>query len=560
MTGSETLPACPATRTAETRWWHAVALVAALVLPFLPLLFLHGRQLWLRPHYQFFPLLLLGAGVLVWWHRATCPPLRPGNRFVTGGLLTLAWLLLAAAELLYSSWLAAVSVLVLAAGLLWAFGGARLFRHLLPAWLLLWLAVPPPLDLDRELILAMQGWTARASSAVLDMLGVFHVMAGNVVEVDGRKLLVAEACSGINSLFSVLACTMFLMFLMRRPIWHCVVLLASAVGWVLAANVARVVCVVLLETRCDIDVTSRWVIQDRISRHDAFGAAFFAVAVGLLWSTDQLLLFLSTPSASAPTPAPAATPATDSVPASSPSRGFLLVTVVAFLVLGVGHVACYGLSTNATAVGGPSLERFDRFNKDDALPAQVAGWQRGKFHPDSRSGSDFGDLSRSWEYKKGSHMVLFSLDYPFPAWHDLTRCYKLQGWRVEGQEIVEADDRSPGIVVVQLSKPAYRSGFLLFCQVDREGQSLEPRKGGAFMSLYRHGSMARRWSERLFGTEASSAPCDPPGPVYQMQLLVESANPLSEADMADVRELFTGLVAEVRRQWPVENGSARAER
>jgi exosortase len=522
------------------------------VLPFLPLLFLHGRQLWLRPHYQFFPLVVLGAGVLAWQRHAGCAPLRPGNRFVTGSLLGLAWLLLAAAELLYSSWLAAVSILVLAAGLLWAFGGARLFRHLLPAWLLLWLAVPPPLELDRDLILALQGWTARASSAVLDLLGVFHVMAGNVVEVDGRKLLVEEACSGVNSLFSVLACTMFLMFLMRRPVWHCVVLLAAAIGWVLAANVARVVGVVLLETRGGIDVTSGW-------RHDVFGLALFAIAVGLLWSTDQLLLFLATPSTT-PAPTPATAPDVDSVPASGPPRGVLLAAVAAFLALGAGHVVYYGFAGEEVASGGPPLERFDRFS-EDGLPARVAGWHRADFRADSRrAGSAFGDWSRSWNYYKGSNTALFSLDYPFPSWHDLTRCYTGQGWHVEDQEIVAAGDRTPGIVVVWLSKPAYRSGFLLFCQVDRDGQSLQPRKGGAFMSLYRHGSMARSWNERLFGAAASAA-CDPPGPVYQMQMLVESPSPLSEADMADVRELFTGLVAEVRRQWPAENGSnARAER
>src|SRR5262249_15053610 len=156
------------------------------------------------------------------------------------------------------------------------------------AWLLLWLAVPPPLELDRDLILWLQGWTTRWSSAVLDALGVFHLTAGNVVEVDGQLLLVEGACSGVNSLVSVLACALFLMLLAERPPLRSLLLLAAAVGWVLAANVARVVGVAWLAARAGIDVSAGW-------RHEAFGLALFAVAVVLIVSTDGLLSFLLAP-------------------------------------------------------------------------------------------------------------------------------------------------------------------------------------------------------------------------------------------------------------------------
>lgn len=42
---------------------HAVCFVAVVILGHLPLFLLHLRNLWLmRPHYQFFPLLLAGIG------------------------------------------------------------------------------------------------------------------------------------------------------------------------------------------------------------------------------------------------------------------------------------------------------------------------------------------------------------------------------------------------------------------------------------------------------------------------------------------------------------------
>src|SRR3954471_9880340 len=97
-----------ALRRIPTRW--AVA-GGVLALAFLPLLIAHGRQLWLRPHYQFFPLALVGAAVLAW------PALRDGPRSrprptglaVSYALAGLSWLLLAAAFVYESPWLASVA-------------------------------------------------------------------------------------------------------------------------------------------------------------------------------------------------------------------------------------------------------------------------------------------------------------------------------------------------------------------------------------------------------------------------------------------------------------------
>src|SRR5436853_413288 len=80
---------------------------------------------------------------------------------------------------------------------------------LAPAWFFLWLLIPPPLNLDQRLVTRLQTFTARQSSRLLDQLGVLHVMQGNVVVIPHKHLLVEEACSGINSLFSMLACTLF---------------------------------------------------------------------------------------------------------------------------------------------------------------------------------------------------------------------------------------------------------------------------------------------------------------------------------------------------------------
>jgi exosortase len=536
--------------------WTLLTVGAVLLLAHLPLLVVHARQIWLRPHYQFFPLVLLGAAALAYARLRNFGPLTPAPARWSYPLVGLSWALLALAELLYSSWLGTVSALVLLAALLFALGGGRLFRQAFPAWLLLWLAVPPPFELDRQLILSLQTLTAQWSSRVLDLLGVFHVMAGNVVEISGRRLLVEEACSGVNSLFSILACTLFFVLWVRRPLVQSLLLLAAAVAWVLLANVARVTFVTYACARWGIDLTTGW-------QHEGLGLLLFAIALGLLWSTDRLLQFLLVPgkmSAVEKTPGASLNPGQDPGRTERFSVGLAGWGVgVAYAALLAAHVALYGFGVGEENAGaGPATAV--QAAEGDVLPAQVASWERQGFKVETRNpGSAFGEFSRIWNYHCGQNLGAVSLDYPFPDWHDLTRCYTGQGWRIEEETVHPAAeaDGPVGHVEVRMTKPGYRSGYLLFCEFDPQGVVLEPRRGGSYLSVHRHQSALRRWWQVMNGTPAPT-PGDPPGPVYQLQLFVESYAPLAAADRDRARTLFLHSFESLRPQGSVER-SARGE-
>jgi exosortase len=550
-------------------------LILAVLAAHMPLLVQHARQIWLRPHYRFFPLVLVGAGVLAWLRLRGWPGPQPGRAALAIPALFAAWLVLAAAEVLSSSWLAAVAALTALAALAYALGGAALCRRLFPAWLLLCLAVPPPLELDRDLILWLQGVTTRWSSGVLDLLSVFHLTAGHVVEIDGRRLLVDQACSGINSLFSVLACALFLIFLAGRPVLHAVLLLAAAVGWVLVANVTRVALVALVLARWDIDWSAGW-------RHDALGLLLFAAAVGLIASTDQLLGFLLAPARTPIAPAssgemqgvPGGATVQEAVP-DEPAPGaaqrtppwrithffwLATLTVPAYLLLLGGHALAQRWD-EPDAEGDSTLPGAVAELGTDSLPERMGPWRRQGFQTLTRdTGSFFGERSCTWRYRHGERTATLSVDYPFPAWHDLTRCYTGQGWRVEEQTVHRfaevgssgkdgaEEEGSPrrwptgGFVAVRLSKPAYRNAYLLFCEFNGRFQVLQPRPGGARLSLFRHEGAGRSaWARLVEGTDAE--PADPPGPIYQWQLLVESSAQVTPAEAAALHEMFTQALA-----------------
>jgi exosortase len=500
--------------------WAAVAVVGCLVLAHLPLLAAHAQQMWLRPHYQFFPFVVVGAIVLLVARTRSLGKLTPADTL--HGLLAFAMpaALLAIAELLHSSWLGAVSAVLSAGAALFAVGGTRLLRAGLPTLLLLCVAIPPPLELDRTLILVLQTWTAQCGSRVLDLLGVYHVLAGHVVQTAGRQFFVEESCSGVNSLFSVFGCTLFFVFFHRRHPVPAALLLVTAVAWVLAANVVRVVGVVYLGTAHGIDLSDGW-------RHDALGYALFAVVLLLVVSTDQLLLFLTA------SPGPFAEPAPAPTRWSSPAFGLTWLVAATFGALLACHLALYGTGDIASRATANTSDPKPEAPTVASLPERIGCWERQEFTTTRRNpGSEFGEFSSVWIYQCDTRRATLSLDYPFPTWHDLTRCYTSQGWVIEEENIYPGAD---GFVEVKLTKPAYRSGYLLFAEFNGHGERFEARRGGPHLSLQRHDSALQRLWSRATGETVSS---DPAGPVLQMQLFVETFSPLGDDDQAEARAFF----------------------
>ena len=263
----------------------------------------------------------------------------------------------------------------------------------------------------------------------------------------------------------------------------------------------------------------------------------FAVAVGLIWSTDQLLLFLAAGER------PTANRDSEPEPLKIAPPGAIVPWMVAvpYLALIVFHLNVYGMGEGPPTPSGAVAGSLDALDVE-TLPAQVGPWQRRQFAVQTRNpGSAFGEVSKTWTYQGAGCSAQFSLDFPFPYWHDLTRCYTSQGWTREDQAVHPAgcaEAAGPaGVVAVQLRKPAYRSGYLLFSECDGRGDWLAPRKGGAFLSLYRHESVLRQWG-LTSGPKGEAAPTDPKPPVYQVQLFVESYAPLSGEQQAQARALF----------------------
>lgn len=521
---------------AWSRKFLLLAICAALAL--LPFVVSHFRQIGLRAHYQFFPFAILAAASIALVRFRRYQPAEIGSGVITGVIFAFSIVCLFVAVIIDSSWLGYLSWLTTMAGLIYGATGSDGLRTSVPILALLALMLPPPFELDRELIFGLRRVSTHWSGAILDTLKIPHLMAGNVVELGHRRLMVEEACSGINSLFALLATTLFFTALFGRTLVHTIVLLIAAAFWVVVANVARIVSVVIADRR-GIDLTEGW-------RHEALSIIVFIAALVLVSSTDCLIRVVSgwivalrarrgeelEPECSLTPPQPIQT---------RKSNGFCwswsatTAVAVIFLLVAAANLAINRTTNSATAES--ICERLDSLTVD-VLPETIGDWQRVDFRNERRNAeSAFGEFSRTWTYRRGSTTALVSVDYPFPGWHDLTRCYTSQGWIIRNQRLIPATPESRGFVEVEFERAGYQSGYLLFVEFGPTGAELKPRLAGAQLSFHRQQSALARFKQRL-GFTVEASPDEPQQQVGQLQLFIASEVPLKTEESTAAQFLF----------------------
>lgn len=193
-------------------------------------------------------------------------------------LAYLAALIVGQASLLGVAFVTTVTALVLALrGPRWV---SRLRFPL--AYLVFMIPIPPawvtPLIVELQLIVS--------SAAVrwLQLFGVAIFREGNVLTLPGdESLFVAEACSGITSLITLVPIGVFIAYFSESTLSRRLALVAAVVPIALAGNLARVVLTVLVAIRVDVDFATKGPL------HAWAGAATYVVGCVCLLGFGRLL-------------------------------------------------------------------------------------------------------------------------------------------------------------------------------------------------------------------------------------------------------------------------------
>jgi exosortase len=190
---------------------------------------------------------------LLWKNRKELQNIAPipswsGLPLIIGGLL-----LLMLGDFGAELFLARISLLFLAAGLIVLFHGWPLFRAVLFPWAFLILMIPIPVIVFQKVTFPLQIVASKLASAVLPFLGVVVHREGNIIELAAMKLEVVAACSGIRSLLSLLTLSIIYGYLMEDRQWVRVALAIASVPIAVIANSFRIVGTGLLVQYWDPD-------------------------------------------------------------------------------------------------------------------------------------------------------------------------------------------------------------------------------------------------------------------------------------------------------------------
>ena len=195
-----------------------------------------------------------------------------------------------------------MSLLILLAGLILLFQGWTFFRAVLFPWAFLSLVIPIPALIITRVTFPLQLLAARLASTLLEWVGVPVLREGNMITLAAMQLDVAEACSGIRSLLTLVTLAIIYGYLLESRNWVRVVLACAAVPIAVAANSFRVFGTGLL-------VQYGHAEQAEGFYHALSGLLIFVVALIMLFAVHRVISLIFPPkppkNPSAPSPSAA---------------------------------------------------------------------------------------------------------------------------------------------------------------------------------------------------------------------------------------------------------------
>lgn len=536
-------------------FWIVVGLHLLVVLLNAIPLFFYFRRSWELEHYQFFPIALLVFGFVLY------------SRIDRGVLRFTRWtpfvstlFLLSAAGLFmlsafeFNHYLPTVGVFLVTGNLLYCLQDRETGGSLFPVWLLLLPVIRIPLNFDVTLISELQFFSAAFAGNVLDFLGIPNYTPGTVIHiaqqgVDSgiKKFDVERACSGVQSLYTLLFCTLVVAVWGRRSFVAGLLLVASGIFWSITMNGIRIVICVAFFYWFDIDVYSG-------IRHEILGYLILFAAIGLVASTDALIGFFVSPIDVSAESRNYLARAWNRMIAGvvlfrrrqeSPELvGWLQKTILSVLLsaLLITNLAAGGLFVSSIGSGrlsGPV--RIGELGLDEnSIPAEIRGqkisvgengvpeyqvWTlvEGSLNNIVRNtNSTYGPYSSEWMYRQrpGNELVQVSLDYTFLGWHELKICYKGIGWKVER---VVLPDEEWKAVEMHLSRDNGETGYCIFSLFDYRGEPVEPLSDNlGFFLLRLKNRIAREFSTTT---------------TFQIQCFIQSYDEIPRQRIEAVRDL-----------------------
>ena len=548
-----------------------------LLIVSLPMVFPYFTELWQKERYRYFPFVLLSIGYFLHqrWDREFGAPkgwaswlgIAAGFAMVTFGCSVA------------SPWVASIGFVIFATMFLATSRGpmdASLIGLAVPLFLLVRL----PLGYDQILVLRLQGITTSLSSVLLDLIAVPHAVANNVIQLTTRELFVAEACSGIQSVFTLMFLSTLLIAANRRPLWLAPLYLMIGMVLAIAANVIRVTSVALADVWFSFDLAEGWT-------HEILGYAALVSAILFLLSFDQLIVAMLHPvepqtsegnrnilvdawnfmvcrnnnqengGVSGPIVAIVGQTKERGIllwQAAWARRGLIAISSVLALTSAAQALRLQGPitfgSVSTAAIFLPSPDSFDQF-KSDHLDIERHEQHLGGSNP------RLGDNADIWFCNvlgEENAQAQFVVSQPYTGWHELCHCYERTNWLLVSREIrgrltgtTELGDPDPhvdhtglGPYAIARFKHNDEFAYLLYSGLDEFGDVVKPPPTP--------GRLGNRLLDNLYEPETVKQ-------LAMLQMLVVTKTKLEPSKLSGIADDFLRMRRTVKEELDASHGN-----
>jgi len=348
-------------------WWIALGGYAAMYLPLYWWAAFSEYALWQNEDHAHGALVLLVLIWLFWGMRAAifAAPTQPSRRL-------LGWTLFAIGVLLYVTgrvigiaiFMFGSQPFIVAAILLLLRGPAAI--HI--AWFALFyfvFMIPLPGIFVDTVTGPLKQWISAIVVELLYHVGYPIARTGVMISIGQYQLEVANACSGLHSMYSLSALgTLFMYIMGRKSLLHNAVMLASILPIAFAANIVRVILLVLITYHLGGAAGEGFL-------HGAAGIALMLVALLLFFALDALLERVLRPRGTPPLlPASASASWAGPTRMSTPrQQGWRRQTKSAAAIL-----AALMCGAAIAAFAGIPSTKFPPLNLQTSVPERFEGW------------------------------------------------------------------------------------------------------------------------------------------------------------------------------------------
>ncbi len=522
----------------------------ALVLPLLsmvPLFYEQAIGIFALRTYLFFP---LTTAIGAWLLYRTCDyrpaSLRRGR--IALGVACFGMGLAILGIYFFSPWIVHVSAVVVVFG--WSLGafGESSWTRVAAICSLFAVSVPLPSGRDIQLSAALQSIASWISNGFLDAISVPNIVEAITLQIQDKKIPVAEVCGGADSVFALLAIGLAIVVSRRSSLLVSLVTLLSVPFFSVLGNVLRLLAIAIGFEYLDMDFSSG-------TAHIVTAVVVFAISVAcvsLLHISAQAILDPISEGKDANNLTKlyqwvASWPQVDERSLSVASQWRVSVVslfapcLVCTLLGALSAYAVFSSERVNTSLFAISEVQAASLPLQSAFPDQFGSLRLISYTPTTNSSAKtFGRYSYRWMFDDKGNQIFATLDFPFSGWRPIWVGYESNGWRIIDTKPVDIPLERGGeawtVEEFRMQNQYGLFGFVWYAFFDDNGV---PTKRANDMV----GTNRINLLKRLQKSSGDKLPTS-----FQVQLFLESGRDLSEREIEINRQLFFEVFDRIRRQ------------